>query len=59
MLNEARSDLMKQESQVESLNSCINELSNKLVLKDWNYRTQNTDFLNLDDNKFVYRNNYR
>ena len=32
--------------------------SNKLVLKDWNYRTHNTDMLNLDKIKFVYKKNY-
>ena len=26
--------------------------SNKLVLKDWNWRTPITDMLNLDENKF-------
>ena len=31
--------------------------SNKLELKDWNYRTLNTDILNLDENKFVYKKN--
>ena len=33
--------------------------SNKLILKDWNYRTLNKDILNLDENKFVYKMNYR
>ena len=32
--------------------------SNKLMLKDWNYRTLNTDLLSLDENKFVYKKNY-
>ena len=32
--------------------------SNKLVLKDWNYRTHNTDILNLDENKFDCKKNY-
>ena len=32
--------------------------SNMLMLKDWNYKTHNTDTLNLDDNKFVYKKNY-
>ena len=31
--------------------------SNKLMLKDWNYRTHNTDILNLDENKFVHKKN--
>ena len=25
------------------------------MLKDWNYRTHNTDILSLDENKYVYR----
>ena len=33
--------------------------SNKLMLKDWNYRTLNTDMLNLDENKFVHKKNHR
>ena len=31
--------------------------SNKLMLKDWNYKTYNTDTWNLDENKFVYKKN--
>ena len=31
--------------------------SNKLMLKDWNYRTHSTDVLNLDENKFVHKKN--
>ena len=31
--------------------------SNKLLLKDRNYRTHNTDMLNLDENKVVYKKN--
>ena len=33
--------------------------SNKLLLKDWFYRTHNTDMLNLDENKFVYKKKYQ
>ena len=29
-----------------------------LLLKDWNYKTLNTDTLNLDENKYVYKKNY-
>ena len=29
-----------------------------LVLRDWNYKTHNTDTVNLDENKFVYKKNY-
>ena len=32
--------------------------SNKLMLKDWNYRTHNTDFSNVDENKCVHKKNY-
>ena len=32
--------------------------SNKLKLKDWNWRTHNTDISNLDEHKFVYKKNY-
>ena len=28
------------------------------MLKDWNYRTHNTDMLNLDENKFGYKKNF-
>ena len=33
--------------------------SNKLMLKDWNYRTHNTDILNLAENKLDYKKNYQ
>ena len=32
--------------------------NNKLMLKDWNYKMLNTDKLNLDESKFVYKKNY-
>ena len=50
--------LTRQEHQVGSLNNCISELHNMLLLKDWNYKTLNTDTLNLDENKYVYKKNY-
>ena len=31
--------------------------SNKLMLKEWNYRTHNTDMLNLEGNKLDYKKN--
>ena len=58
LLSHARSETMKQEHQVESLKNCISDLSAtrfKLIVRDWNYRTLNTDILNLDENKFVYK----
>ena len=51
LLSQARSELMRQEPQGGSLNNCISEL------KDWNYRTLNTDMLSLDENKFVRKKN--
>ena len=32
--------------------------NDKRSRKDWNYRMHNTDFLSLDENKFVYKKNY-
>ena len=56
LLNQARSDLTKQEFHVESLNSYIGELQRKKS-NDWHYRAHNTDLLNLDGNKFDYKKN--
>ena len=57
LLNQARSDLAKQEQHVESLNKCISELQRQRKSKDWRYRTHNTDLLSLDENKFDYKKN--
>ena len=57
LLSQARSDLAKQELQVEPLNNWSASFSNKLMLKDWNYRTHNMDMLNLDENKCVNKKN--
>ena len=35
----------------------LKNFSNKLVLKDWHYRTHNADLLNFDENKFDYKKN--
>ena len=32
--------------------------SNKLMLKEWNWRTPITDFLNLEENNYAYKKNY-
>ena len=32
--------------------------SNMLMLKDWNWRTKNTEKLNLEENKYVYKKSY-
>ena len=58
MLSQAKSEHLTQEHQVGSLNNCISEFQQQASLKDWSYRTHNTDTLNLDENKFVYKKNY-
>ena len=56
LLNQARSDLAKQELYVESLNECMN-YNDKRKSKNWRYRTHNTDLLNQDGNKFDCKKN--
>ena len=58
LLNQARSDMAKQELHVEPLNKCIVNYNDKRKSKDWHYRTHNTDLLNLDENKFDNKKNY-
>ena len=58
LLNQARSELMRQEHQVGSLNNCINELqqqayARRLELEDAHHGF----FLNLDENTFDYKKN--
>ena len=48
LLNQARSDLAKQELHVESLNKS----------KDWRYRTYNTDLLSREENKLDYKKKF-
>ena len=57
LLSQARSELVRQERQVGSLIIASVSFSNKLVLKDWNYRTHNTDILNLEESKFDCKKN--
>ena len=57
LLNQTRSDLAKQELHAESLTSV--NYNDKQRSKDWRYRTHNTDLLNLDENKFDYKKNWR
>ena len=52
LLSQARSELMNQEYQVGSLNS------DKLMLKDWNYRMPIMDLLSLVENKLVCKKNH-
>ena len=59
LLSQARSELMRQEHQVESLNNCINDLkqqtyAQRLELQD----AQHWIFSGLDENKFVHKKNY-
>ena len=58
LLSQAKSELMRQEHQVGSLNNCISELQRQWKSKDRRHRTHNTDLLNLDENKFVHKKNY-
>ena len=58
LLNQARSDLAKQELHVESSASASVNYNDKRKSKDWRYWTHNTDLLDLDENKFDYRKNY-
>ena len=43
VLSQAKSELMRQEHQVESLNNLSLTYGNMLMLKDCNYTTHNTD----------------
>ena len=51
LLNQARSDLAKQELHVESSTSASVNYNDKQNSKDWRYRTHNTDLLSPDENK--------
>ena len=58
LLNQAMSELVKQEHQVGSLDSCIDELqqqayAQRLELED----TPITDILNLEENNLDYKKN--
>ena len=57
LLNQARSELMKQEHLGGSLNSCINELQQQaFTLRDSDCRTLTKDIWNLEENNLVYTN---
>ena len=58
LLNQARSDLVKQEHQVESLNKCIGELQRQTEEQKLALHGEHTDLLNLDENKFDFKKNY-
>ena len=57
-LSQAKSEIMRQEHQVGPSIIVPVSYSNMLMLKDWNYKTYNTDISNHDKNKFVYKKNY-
>ena len=57
LLTQARSELMKQEQKVESLNNCSSELQQQAHAQRLNWRTPITDTLNLDKNKCDYKKN--
>ena len=56
LLAQARSELMKQEHKVEFLNNCINELQQQAHAQQLELEGAITDTLNLDENKFDYKN---
>ena len=58
LLSQARSDLMRQEYQGDLSIIVSVSFSINLMLKEWNYRTHNTEKLNLDENNFVHKKNY-
>ena len=59
LLSQARSELMKQEHQVGSLNSCINELQQQASPQGLELQDAHRGFLNLEGNKLVYKKNYQ
>ena len=59
LLDQARSDLAKQELHVESLNKCIGELQQQTEEQRLASTGRHiTDLLNLDENMFDYKENY-
>ena len=57
-LNQARSELMKQEHQVGSLDSCFDELQQQAYAQRLECRRPITDMLNLEENKHACNQNY-
>ena len=57
LLNQARSDLAKQEFHVKSSICASLNYNNKRKSIDFRYKTHNTDLLNLDENKLDYKKN--
>ena len=58
LLNQARSELVKQKHQVGSLDSCINELQHQAYAQTLVVQDALHGILNLDENKFDYKKNY-
>ena len=58
LLNQARSELMKQEQQVGSLNCCINELQQQAHAQRLELQDAHHGYMNLEENKLGYKKNY-
>ena len=58
LLSQARSELVKQEHQVGSLDSCINELQQQASAQKLDLEDAITVTLNLFENKYDYKKNY-
>ena len=59
VLGQARAEIMKQEHQFESRNNGICELQHQTYAQRLELQDAQHVFLNLDENKFVYKKNYR
>ena len=55
MHTQARSVLMKQEQQVESLNNCISELQQQAYAQRLELEDTHHGYVNLDENKCDYK----
>ena len=58
LLSQARSELVRQEHQVGSLNSCISELQQQAHAQRLELQEHNTDIWNLEESKFGYKKSY-
>ena len=58
MLAGARSELMKQECKVDTLNTCIRELQREISSQRLELEDAIADVKNLEESKFEYRKNW-
>ena len=58
LLSQARSELMKQEHQVGSLNRCINELQQQAFAQRLELQDAHHGFLNLEENNLLHKKKY-